>query len=856
MLRSFDSIAIRQLRTRRLRALLTTFGIVLGVGMVFGVLLLVGTIRHTFDQLFNSIYGNSDLVASGQLGTGSLPASDLPRVRAVPGVKSATGDIFSVFTVVDEHGRAEKGPKSKLNVAGWERGGLDTGSVKVVAGRGELRGREIALADEWATDRGIKVGDVIRVATPAGIAPLRVAGIVRYSSGLSFGGQGFGRVDLAAGRVLMDKPGVYDEIRIVAQKGVAVEPLGKRIQRALGAGIEVRTPKAVSADVNDQLQGLNVVLYFFSGMALFVGAFLILNSFNMTVLQRMREIGMLRTIGATRGMVIRSVMLEGLALGVVGTALGLALGVGLATGLIHFMGNLGLPVGSVRLSAGDAIVAGLLGLVVTAAGALYPARRAGRVEPIRAVLGGSHPRRTASPVRAVVGLLLFLPGLLLGGLFWFGDFNTGSMLAGFVGIGGTMAMFVGMALAGPFVIMPVLTLLAVPFRRLLPTVGRLAADSVRANPLRTSATAAALMISLSVIVVDGVMSASFLGSISDQIDRNFAQDLTIQPQGFGAGGPVAGISTDLRKHLADLSEAGTVTPIRTFFLKLPKLSTQNKLGQAVGVDPRVYPKVDLSKIEGTSRAGAYEGLAKGGIIVGNHYAKNAGLHVGDTLSLRGPSATKDVRIAGVVSTLAGGGIPLVQMSLDTMRSIYGVTSDSQLLVKARSAADRKPLERAADALVARKYPNLEVLSNAELKSSIRSHINQQFNFFNAIMAIAVIVSLLGVINTLAMSVIERTREIGVLRALGSSRWQVRRTMLDESLLIALAGAIAGILFGALVGWAWVRGIQINLEGLSFRFPIATVASVAISGVVLGALASILPARRAARLKVIEALSYE
>lgn len=856
MLRSFDSLALRQIRTRPLRAVLTTFGIVLGVGMVFGVLLLVGTIRHTFDQLFESVYGNTDLVASGEFNAGSLPAGDLAKARAVPGVAKASGDVLGVFTLIGRDGRAEKGAKAKVNVAGWQAGAYDLGTIRVLAGRKDVRGGEIALASSWAKDHGIGLGDTIRFATPSGVASLKVAGIIEYTSGLSFGGQGFGRIDLATARALMDKPGVYDEIRIVAGESVDTQALSQRVKHALGRGVDVRTPQAVSADVNEQLQGLNVVLYFFSGMALFVGAFLILNSFNMTVLQRMREIGMLRTIGTTRGMVVRSVMVEALALGVIGTVLGLALGIGLAAGLIRMVGSIGLPVGTLQLSASDVTVAVVLGLAVTAAGALYPAARASRVAPIRAVLSGTEARKRTGIGRAVLGTALFLPGLLLGGLFWFGDFNTGSAAAGVLGIGGTMAMFVGMALAAPFVIMPLIAGLAVPFRRLLPTGGRLAADSLRGNPARTSATAAALMICLSVVVVDGAMSASFLGSIDDQINRNFAQDLTIQPQGLEAGGPVPGISPALRRQIAAIPEAGTVTPKRSIFLKLPEISHGSKIGEVDGVDPRVYPRLDFSTIKGASRALAYGRVARGGVIVSNRYADRAGLRVGDRLSLKGPAGTQSLPVAGIVTTLAGGGIPLVVMSLGTMHAIYGVTADTQILMRARSAPDRALLERKVQALVDRRYPNLEVLSNAELKANIDNHVNRQFALFNAIMAIAVIVSLLGVINTLAMSVMERTREIGVLRALGSSRWQVRRTMLDESLLMTLAGAVAGILFGALIGWAWVKGIQINLEGLAFRFPATTVLLVALGGILLGVLAAILPARRAARLNVIQALSYE
>jgi putative ABC transport system permease protein len=244
------------------------------------------------------------------------------------------------------------------------------------------------------------------------------------------------------------------------------------------------------------------------------------------------------------------------------------------------------------------------------------------------------------------------------------------------------------------------------------------------------------------------------------------------------------------------------------------------------------------------------------VLVSGSYARTAGLHVGDRVVLRGPDATVRAPVTGVLDAITGSGGNEMQMSLATMQRVYGVTTDAQLAVRARSAAARIPLERRISALLARDYPGLELASLADRKAEIRSQIAATFNMFNAIVAIAVVVSLLGVINTLAMSVIERTREIGVLRALGSSRWQVRRTMLDESLLITAAGAIVGIVVGLAIGIVWLPGFGQALPGLTFHFPGATTFAVAVAAIVLGTLAAVIPARRAARLKVIEALAYE
>jgi putative ABC transport system permease protein len=304
-----------------------------------------------------------------------------------------------------------------------------------------------------------------------------------------------------------------------------------------------------------------------------------------------------------------------------------------------------------------------------------------------------------------------------------------------------------------------------------------------------------------------------------------------------------------------MPEAGVVTPLRVVLYKFPKASGAQP-GLAMGVDPAAFGKVDHTPLAGVSRSAALAGIARGGVIINRGYAKPAGLHVGDTIPLRGAAGFHAAPVVGILKTTTTFSGEMMQMSLATMRSVYGVHTDNQLLVKARPGASAAVLGRRIDAYLNRAHPNLESLSTADLKSQIKSEINQQFNFFNAIIAIAVIVSLLGVINTLAMSVLERTREIGVLRALGASRWLVRATMVDESLLITISGAIAGIALGLLIAFVWVSGLDSLIPGIAFHFPLGSTVGVAVAAIALGVLAAVLPARRAARLKPVEALSYE
>lgn len=846
MLRSFDGLAFRQLRTRPLRAGLTAFGVVLGVGMVFGVLLLVGTIRSTFDTMLESAFGKQELVVSAKAGT--LPQSALTRVKDTPGVTRAGSMIGAVFNRLDERGKTVRGLKGQLMVAGIDPYGTPPYRMRLIAGRGAIYGPEVVLERKWAANAGLGLGDSVRVASPSGPVHLKVIGLFEFENGASMGGLGYATMPLREARRLMETPAGWTQIVAGVDRTSDLEPVQKRLETTLGPGVDVKTPAGWGKEIGKQLDALNVVLYFFSGIALFVGGFLILNSFNMTVLQRMREIGMLRTLGASRGMVARTVLTEALMVGVVGTLLGLGLGLGLAQGLIAMMRGLGVPVGSLDVTMGGATTASILGIVVTAAGAWWPARRAGRIAPIRAALGDSEPRKRPSVRRGLTGLALFLPGLVFGGELFMGGSGSGDAM---LGVLVTMVMFAGMAMAAPFLILPVVAALAPAFKRVFPASGRLAVDALRSNATRTAATAAALTIGLSVVVVNSSMSASFIGTVRDQLTQGFARDFNVQPQGYAieqGSGP--GIPQKLVDKVRQMPEAAVATPVRAQLTTMPKTGEQ---GLMVGVDAIEYPRVDRSPITGATRSEAYRRLGLGGVILGANYAYKTRLKTGDVITLSGPRGSREAPVVGITQTLEPRDI---QISLATMRDIYGITANSQLAVKAWNASQTPILERRVQKLVDGRYANLELVSLAGRKAEIEKQVNQQFNFFNAIVAIAVIVSLLGVVNTLAMSVIERTREIGVLRALGSSRWLVRQTMLDESLMITLGGAVAGVLVGLLIGFVWVGTLGGVMPGISFHLPLGTIAGVGIAAVVAGVIAAALPARRAARLQVIRALTYE
>lgn len=860
MLRRFDGLALRQVRARRLRALLTAGGIVLGVAMILGVLLLTGTIRSTFEDFFASIYGRTDVIAIGRSDIGTVPEEALARVRAVEGVAEAQGVVTGVLRRTDASGEVLEGRAGRLNVTAVDPAQPDQAGLRFTAGRRVRGPAEIAVEEGWARDEGVRVGQPLRAATPSGAATLRVVGTFRQGGdGGVLGGEGRADIALDGGRGLLGVPEGFSEIRIVARSDDEVPALTRRVRAALPAGADAKTPEGRSEEAADQLQTLNVALLFFGGTALFVGGYLILNSFNMTVLQRTRELGMLRTLGASRAMVLRSVVLEALLLGAAGTVLGLAAGLLVAKAMLALLeGAFGLPASDLRLTAGALAVAAVAGLATSALGALRPAWRAARLPPLQALAGGAvAARRRPGPRRAVLGAVLFLPGLAFGGSFWFGG-ESDSAVAQVLGLLSMLGLFVGLALLAPFLVLPATRLLGAPLRRLSPTSGRLAGDAVRGNPARTAATAATLMIGLSVVVVNGVMTSSFVGSVRDQIERAYVFDLSVWPRDWSpaTSGAEQRFDPGLRDRVAALPGAGVVAPLRSLYVELPGVSPEGTPnGELRGVDPRTYPLVDGSEIEEVDADAAWAALARGGALVDRAYARQAGVEVGDRVRLDGPAGGREVPVAGVIRVVAYG-LPSIWVSLDTLRATYGVTNDTMLLVKAARPEDREPLARRIEALLREDRPGLEVVSIAGFKAFFEDQIEQQFGFFNAIVAVAVLISLLGVVNTLTMSVLERRREIGVLRALGSSRRQVALTMLDESLLVTVAGALAGAAAGLLIGWVWVREARALFPEIAFHLPAGMLAAVALAGVVMGAAAAVLPARRAARTNILAAISYE
>jgi putative ABC transport system permease protein len=845
------SLAWRNIRTHPSRAVLNTVGIALGVGLIFAVLALSKTLVSSFDDLYSTVYGKVDLIISGANGEGTVAPSLLSVVRGTPGVKTATANVSAVLALVKD-GRVSTRQADQLNTTGIDPAEPDLTGSELTAGRRVRAGDEITVDQEFAEHNRLTVGRPVRLATPVGVRTFTVVGIVRFGSGLQFGGEGFASIPIAVARRAFSVPSGYSELEVQLSRSVAVATVEHRLKSELPRSLEVSPPAQKTSSVDDQLKAFDSILDFFAAMAAFVGAFLILNSFNMTVAQRLREIGVLRTLGASRRQLTRSILIEALLLAVVGAPLGVLVGFGLAHLMADLVQAFNYPIGRLRLPLSAFVIGPVAGIAATVLGALRPALAAGRIAPIRAVLAEHGAARPRLVLRLLAGAPLVIAGLF--GVFRFAAAPTQPLWVALEGVGGIAVMLAGVVLVAPLVVPVLVRVLSRPIRLLAPIEGRMAADSTRSNPLRTSSTASGLMIGIALVAAIGALGSSLIGSISAELDRQLLTDFTVQPANFrqGGAGSTTTIDESVVRRIGRLPGAKLATPVK--LLLIP-----NGYGggdyQALGYEPDVRSRVTSINFIGQSAATVYGKVARGEVTIGAELRPRTNVRAGDLIELKGPAANLRVRVAGVES---GSSLEdqSIGMSNSTFTRLTGVQGYSQIDVLARSSSARAGLSRELAALIERSYPNLAVLSNAGIKSQVESQTNQIFSIFYAIMVVAVIVSLLGVVNTMLISVLERTREIGVLRALGATRWRIRRTVTDEGVLLTVAGAAMGLVVGLAIGYVYVRGVGSGLSGVYFEPPVLVIVLVAVLSVVAGLIAAVLPARRAADMNIIQAISYE
>ena len=842
---------LKGLLAHKFRLAATALAIVLGVSFVAGTYVLTDTINATFTNLFDEVTQGIDVavrskdVFTGQMGEvrDPIPEEVLNEVKAVDGVKVAEGSVTGFAQFVDKDGKpVTTGGAPTLGVSISSAPELQAGTT-VRSGRLPSGPDEMVVDAQTADKHGFAVGDRVKVLLQGPARTFTVSGIIGFGEAGNLGGATLAGFTLPTAQEVLNREGRFDEIDVVAAEGTTPEQLRDRVRAVLDPRYEVLTGEELSADaaraINDTFgRFLSTALLSFAFVALLVGAFLIFNTFTIIVAQRTRELALLRCLGASRRQVMTSVLLESLIVAVVASLVGLGLGVLIANGLKALLTgilNFDLPTTGTVFLWRTVIVSLAVGIVVTVLAALLPARKATRVPPVAAL----QPETAFAPThfrkrRIVLGVLVTLVGiaLLLAGLFQ----NEGNRL---VNVGsGAVIVFFGVAILSPLIARPLARLIGWPFAKAFRLPGTLARENAMRNPRRTASTAAALMIGLALVTFVSIFAASIKASTTETLDRTIAADYILMNDTFTPFSP------DLATRLADQPELAAVVGVRLGAFKL-----NGATKQLIGIDPAAYDRVVKTEV----LSGSIADLQSGGLAVKEDVAEANGWTVGERVALQFPrGGTQQVTVKAIYKDNSVNGDYL--LSLADYERFYADQADSQILVQAAPGTTPAASRAAIDRVLV-DFPNVTVRDQAEYKAETARQIDQVVNLFYALLALAVVIALFGIVNTLGLSIFERIRELGLLRAIGATRRQVRSMIRWEAVIIAVLGAVLGLAVGLFFGWTIVRALR-SVGITEFAVPGGQLVIFVVFAALAGILAAVLPGRRAARIDVLRAITTE
>ena len=844
----------KSLLGHKFRFVATALAVTLGVAFTAGTLVLTDTIRTTFDNLFANVYQGTDAVVrakaafEGPPGAGTqrgrVDAALVDTVRGVEGVAAAEGDVGGYARLIGKDGQALGNPATgapALGLSWTENNALNT--FTLVSGAAPSRDDEVVIDRKSARDGDLNVGDTTTVLVTGPPQRVRIAGIARFGNADSPGGATIVAFKRAVAQRLIGEPGKYDSVSVLAAPGVSETELVRRLSGVLPAGTEALTGAAITAETQSQMadafQFFNTFMLIFAVIALLVGAFMIFNTFSITVAQRTRENGLLRALGASRRQVLGSVILEALAVGVLASALGIAAGFAVAFGLKTLLTavGFGIPTTSLVFRPTTVVISVAVGVGITVLAALSPARKAAKVAPIAAMQEGVvSSTGYGSKQRVFVGagvLGLGVAALLIG---LFRDVEQPVAIVG----AGALLVFFGVSILGRTISLPLSRALGAPLPRLRGITGALARENAMRNPKRTAASASALMIGVGVVGLITIFVSSAKASMDAAVDRAFTGDIVVDP---GAG-MFGGVDPGLAKRLGTLPEVDSAAALRA---GVAQVAGSAVLVQAT--DPQTA--VDLMKVSPIS--GSPTALGRDSIGLYKDVAEQKGLELGDPVPVVfKDSDTRSLRLALIYGENRQAGNYL--LGTQAYEANFTNRLDSKVLVK-RAAGVSPEAALTAVKQVAQDYPGAKVLDRAQFKAEQTKFLDQLLRLVYALLGLAILIALLGIANTLALSIFERTRELGLLRAVGMTRSQLRSAIRWESVIIALQGTVLGLLIGLFFGWALVTAL--SDEGISvFRIPYASLAIVVVLAAVAGMAAAVPPSRRAAKLDVLRAVVTE
>lgn len=844
----------RNLVARKLRLLLSAFAIVLGIAFLSGSLVFTDTIGRSFDEIANGIVtdvavrpitDDEDARAVGvNRDARSVPAAYVDQIAALPETGRVEGAVNgSGLFVVKRDNKLLGGtgaPTIALNAGDGDPVPNAAGKqmLEWTTGTRPVKEGQIALDTRSAEVAGYRVGDEVRIAMPGDppILTAELVGIFDFASGGLAGATIVMFDDVSAQEYFLGGKDAFSLIQVEAAPGVTQEQLAKSVSTIIPEGTEAVTGTEVaqeSKDLFDQLLGfLNTFLLVFAGIALVVGTFLIVNTFSILVAQRSRELALLRALGASRGQVSRSVLTEAFVIGVIGSTLGLALGFGLASLLKALFSNFGLDLsGTVLVFRWRTVVAAYaVGVLVTMVAAWLPARRAARVPPVAAMRDEIAMPESSLRWRLVLSLVFGLAGAA--------GMAAGSWLDVprpilWVGLG-IFGVLMAVALGSPIIAIPVLGVFGAIYRVLFRAVGRLAAQNARRNPRRTAATASALMIGLALVTTMSILGASINKSIDAGIEREFSADFIVQNV---SGQP---FSPQISKAVAEVPGVAEVAASQLLAFK--------------AADSQVFASAiqaeQFANVFDLDYVGGQAPMADGTIALSETLSERTGLKTGDRVDLEFSAGSVPSTVTGIFTDSNIVGQAVVPLSTVTAAGI--ARADTSLAVNVDPGAGTRTIRRNLERAVG-DNPTIVVQDKQEFAEAQRSQVNTLLYLIYALLGLAIVIAVLGIVNTLALSVIERTREIGLLRAVGVTRPQLRRMVRLESVVIAILGALLGIGAGLLFGVTLQRSFAD--DGITdLAIPVGSLGVFVLVSAVVGVLAAVLPARRAARLDVLQAIS--
>ena len=849
-------VTLRGLMAHKVRLIATALSVLLGVAFMSGTQVLTSSISASFDKVFSDVYASIDVVvrSSNKVETpfGSqrtrISESVLPTVTGVPGVEAAEGQVVGQIKVLDKDNKplvAAQGPpnfglnwltSSSLN--GW----------KVVDGVAPTQSSDILLDAKTAKDGHYAVGDTVNVSVTKGVQSFSLVGIAKFGKLDTWGGAQAALFTTSTIQALVGEPGMYDWISIAGKDGESQQQLANTVSKAIPPGTEAITGKEFTAESQDAFQKIigifSTFLLVFALIALFVGSFIIYNTFSIIVAQRTKELALLRALGASRGQILRSIILEAFFVGLTASIIGVGCGVLLAIGLNKLMQTIGFsgPDTPIVIPPVAVVVSLLVGTLITLVSAVFPARRAATVPPIAVMRDVAVDRTGTSKRRVVTGLVLLAVGAFM---LWYGlngNSDSGLQIIG----GGAFFVFISLTVIGPVIATPFASVLGWPLQKASRITGRLARENAMRNPRRTSTTASALMIGIGLVGFIAVTAQSIKASTVDAINQSVTGQYVVTTEGFG--------STALPQSLADeLTAVPGVQVASGISGTFGDVMGRSKV--LLAVDPASITQV----IKFTDVQGSFSSLGIGQIAASEQLAKDKHLSLGqiiDATFLKGGPTT--LVLSSIYKTefpTQGSGWII---STDQFNTVVPPAQQtySAIYVKLKDTsttgvnAALPGLKAVTDTVPGAKLQNL-----TEYKKAQTDQVNQFLKIVYVLLALALIIAIVGVVNTLLLSVYERTRELGLLRAVGMSRRQVRSTIRLESVIISLMGTLIGLVIGIVFGWALVTALAD--QGItSFAIPWTQLVIIVIIAILAGVGAALYPARRAARLDVLRAISSD